>query len=288
MSATRVYYNGVTMNDVLTQQWDEEVVYDNSGTDPLYTKVRLKFTGILHTEDRDESLPYISGPFSSIVTTVETRIEEFRQRMMLPRGEFSLTCNGNFMLQVTGSESQTPASAVTLLDVRNGPKPISFEISNVWGGRVFRVSWTVEICIQRFCFGASSPVLNNRWSVAESIDAKKYLTRTIRGELRLASYQPLSPMIYKALVIPELEDGFRCESIEYSVSPDGLTCQYSVVDKQIDLAAPWPAAEVDVRHTESTNNGVTLISSASANLMDSLAHRLPHWCSERCNSSMTG
>ena len=267
--ATTVYYRDVIMHDVLTRSWDEEVVYDASGADPLYTKIRMTFVGVLHGGPADDGTPYIRYQGISL-NNVFTRLEGIRFSMMMPRGDFGLIINNRPLLAVGGQdELGRLAAPSSLLDVNNGPKPIEFSIEEVWGGEVFRVSWTVELYVQRFCGPVRPPVLNNRWSLVEAIDQNRYVTRTVRGELRIASYPAVSPAAYKPLIVPELESGFHRESIDYAVSPDGLICQYTVVDRQIEVAAPWPASEVEVSHTEGTQDGKTFLASIRVNLTGS-------------------
>jgi hypothetical protein len=53
-------------------------------------------------------------------------------------------------------------------------------------------------------------------------------------------------------VIPALEKGFKRDSLTWNIAADGLRIDYTVVDRQIETAAPWPAAKMTVRHSENT------------------------------------
>ena len=277
---TQVTYNEIVMRDVLTTMWDESVVYDFAGVDPLYTKITMTFTGLLHSSaiaTRTTSpTPGISTGASIIA---KDRLDRIRAQMMMPRGDLELKVGNEVMLKASGVAVSQPLNANSLknrpsssnqrqdMDVNNGPKPISFQIVNLWGSEVFRVTWTVEVCLQFFCEGESPDVLGNRWAVSESIDSQKYLTKNITGELRLSSYASVPPSGYKYLVVPPLETGFRRESIDYAVSADLTTVRYSVVDKQIEFAAPFPAVSFNLTHNETTHDGITFLSHASSEVV---------------------
>lgn len=272
MTGTTVEYNEIIMSDVLTSQWVEDVVYDSSNTDALYIKVTATFTGIIHSSSFTQHLP----GFNTGSNDVHTQLDDIRALMMMPRKKLKVDVNQKTIIEVEGIEStqpfgnninSRPSSSNKKLDLANGPRPLSFHIQAIWGDSVFRVSWTVEACILKFCQGERPEVLSNRWAVSETIDSDKYLTKTINGELRLAAYASVPPFGYKYLVIPPLETGFKRESIDFSVSADLLTARYTIVDKQVEVSAPYPAASFSVTHTERTNSGVDFIAQATAEVV---------------------
>lgn len=274
IAGTSIEYNDIVMDDVLTTQWLEEVVYDTTGVDALYTKLTATFSGVLHGSAIRQHAPGIDTDSAEI----HKRLDDIRGEMMLPRKKIKIVMGERTVLELDGLEvtkpfgegndlKGRPASAGKNLDVNNGPKPLAFQINAIWGSEVFRVSWSVECCFQRFCDGDRPEVLGNKWAVSESIDVDKYLTKTINGELRLAAYATVPAFGYKYLVIPPLETGFRRESVDFTVSADGLTARYTIVDKQIEVAAPYPAAEFQVSHTERTDNGVNFTANASSEVV---------------------
>lgn len=263
---TVVRYNDITLNDVQTVAWDETAVYDESGTDIIYTEYTATFAGIVTDGAINLASPYTDDGNSA---TMIGRLDSIRKYMLEPRGRLLVTCNSVTILDVPAAPSNGLGVANnTSYDVQNGPKPIDFQVVNVWGGKVLRVLWSVKTCLHKWCSPRQrQEVLNNRWEVSETVDNLKYVTRTINGEMKLASYASVPAMGYKTLVVPPLETGFRRESIDYDVSADGLTCRYSIVDKQVEVAAPWPAASIELTHTESTNNGITIFSAARCSLV---------------------
>ena len=130
-------------------------------------------------------------------------------------------------------------------DVENGPKPQAVHLTQLTTGNISgQAVCTLDFEIHAACMCCRSYgqpfVLSNRWSVAESMDANFFTTRTINGKMRLAS-ATFNAEYVRDLVLPSLEDGFRRESIDYAVAADGLTVDYVVKDRQIYQAAPGPA-----------------------------------------------
>ncbi len=72
IAGTSIEYNDIVMDDVLTTQWLEEVVYDTTGVDALYTKLTATFSGVLHgsaiKQHAPESIP-IQQKYTNGLTT---------------------------------------------------------------------------------------------------------------------------------------------------------------------------------------------------------------------------
>jgi hypothetical protein len=127
---------------------------------------------------------------------------------------------------------------------------------------VFRVVFEIECALVESTAGSTGylpNVLNNRWSINETMDDRFFITRTISGKMRLRSLAvDLDAM--RTFIVPSLEDGFRRDRINYVVDPNGLNCTYEVVDKQIHTAAPWPAVRIEGTHSEHTSDSINTIS----------------------------
>ncbi|HWA97915.1 MAG TPA: hypothetical protein VG713_05460 [Pirellulales bacterium] len=259
---TTVTYNGVTLQNVITRTWDQEVEYDQSGTDVLFTRYKLAFEGIMHVQGEVGSgtAPNIySG--NSGTTNAVTALNDISKRLWEPRRELVVNFGGVEALRVIGGYG-------TNGDVNNGPRPQRVSITHVASNRVFRVSFAIE-CATVFCADqtstASGFILNNRWSISEEMDDDFFITRTIRGQLRLSTALVVAHA-FKGACVPSLEPGFKRASLSYEVAADGLTCDYTVVDRQVHTSAPWPATSINGTHTESTDDGVTYASHLSVRL----------------------
>ncbi len=266
--ATDVIYNGVTLHNVLTRQWDQEIVYDATGTDLLGQRLKLQFDGVLHAQrfPVNASEVYVSGgsnsndPFGNLAA-VRNALGEPRQRLQV-------RVDGKDVIDVIGPGGDVQSQNA---DIENGPKPSNISVTPV-GATAFRVSFSIEAVIGN-CSGRSGDglIINNRWRVSEAMDSNFFTTRTITGKLRL-SRGPQKPgdqfagHYFKPVVIPPLESSFRRERVVFHAEEDGLTCSYEIVDKQVHQAAPWPATKIGATHSETVNNGTFFVSEMSVRL----------------------
>jgi hypothetical protein len=281
--AKEVNYNGVLLHGVQTLEWNEEVSYDDSHTDPKGTKYYLRFQGICHgyaaQAGSDSPSPSFIAPYSGsqgqpIVADpnfsgqpfATNRYQQIAKALNTPRCDLSVTENGITLLHISPSTNQDSDSD---RDTNNGPKPSGVSITHFANDKVFRVVFTIE-AEKVNCSSSSSDrglILNNRWTVAEEMDENFQITRMIRGTIKISSplHDPMEAQ-FKGAVVPGLELGFRRDRLEYEVSTDGLSALYAVTDRQTDIAAPFPATKISGSYSESTEDGVTFLSSIQVRL----------------------
>lgn len=265
---TTVQYNGVIMRNVVTREWDEEIEYDESGTDIVRHHHTLRFEGIIHNQivaDDGQSPVVATQPFK-VGVAVASEVE-IRRLLLQARKNLQVTINGTTLLLVTSSENTSLYERFQ--DTKNGPKPRGLQITKIISDKVFRVVWSVE-CWTSECpggkpAGAGKFVLNNRWSVTENMDENFFVTRVISGRLQIST-SSISAHSLRGYALHPLEDGFKRSSFTYVVSKDGLAADYQVVDRQVHTAAPWPATSIVGTHTESTADGVTFLSAVDVTL----------------------
>ena len=282
--ATDMLYNSIILHSIHTRQFHQEPVLDQSGTDQIGQKFTIHVEGIMHLQSAVGSIggnnptPNV-GPagYSMGAGSISDLYAIVRAKLSQPRGllEMWIGPAGNqqrlFRCVPTTADTKSDADR----DIANGPFPKDFDIVQIAGSNLFRVSFTVE-CQKLECSrlngGGSPPLaLNNRWSISESMDSDFYITRVISGHLRIsyggfADLQATSVFRYEPLVVPSLEDGFQRESISFSVSPNGLEADYTVTDRQVYNAPPWPATNWSGSHTESLSNGLVLTTDLNIHL----------------------
>jgi hypothetical protein len=269
--ATRVTYNGVTMHNITTRSWSDEVEYDSSGTDVIGSKHILRFEGALHLQPSGstytESPTYISLPGRP--ANIEFARDEIERRLTEARGDLVVTIAGIVVFSATGSAPITGQR----FDVNNGPKPRHVDVMRIVGSQILQIQFEIEATLIR-CSGGppSGYVVNNRWSIEEVIDKDHFTQRTIRGRIRFTASRSKATGFaagghgFKALVVPPLEDGFRRDTLHFVVLPNGLEADYTVVDQQIHTSAPWPATTMSITETRATQNGLTWISDIAVRL----------------------
>ena len=179
---------------------------------------------------------------------------------MEPRKLFVMSVGNDVLLQVGPRLVGQGTIVVPVLanpgDLNNGPKPLECTIASIVGTQLMPIEFAIEICTLECAEAANySGVLNNRWSMKDSIDADFFTTRTINGRLRVADVN-LNPQSFRGLVVPPLQAGFKREVIETTTSMDGLELEYTVTDKEMFAAPPSPATTWEATHMVSTGDGV--------------------------------
>lgn len=247
---TTLTYNSVTLVNVLTRSFEEECVYDESGTDLLYHKFTLRVMGYIHSNSPSTSR--VGASTNAANKHICTSQINLRTALMEPRKNLVLTVGGAVLLQVDPNNGRT---APPWGDVNNGPKPKNCRIVHIAGSGMFRVEFEIELAVVECADNKNSTgILNNRWSMADEID-EHYTTRRITGRLRLVDIT-LNPQAFRSVVVPPLQRGFKRQTISVTTTPDGLSLDYTVIDVERYAAPPFPGIAWDGTHTVSTGDGV--------------------------------
>ena len=267
MGQTFINYNGVQIHHCTTKKFEQHVVYDDSGTDYLYTRFNIAVVGYVHANLR-ASISANSGVRVDVVSPADyskmtknaagifedgatNNFNVIRARLAAPRKAFRMEIDaaeggggGTFLMDINAAP--TVALNASFVDCNNGPKPQILAITHVVADNVFRIEWEVEVCrVECSDDGLTttsnaSGVLSNRWSMTDEIDNNAYTTRTIQGRLRILSAK-VNPHSFRDLVVPFLNKYFRRDRVTFVATADGLNLDYTIVDKEIAYAAPFPA-----------------------------------------------
>lgn len=274
-----VDYNSIRLHHCTTKRFEQQTVYDDSGTDYLYTKFLVHVVGYVHanlfasisnnTGVRTETTPTnpAYGNFqtgqASFVHGAAQNFNVIRTQLAMPRRSFTMSVgcndqglNGTVLLSADPILRQDGKN-INYRDVNNGPKPQKVSITQLAGDAVFRVEFEIEVCrVECSADGLAQSnngtgVLSHRWSMTDEIDNNFYCTRTITGRLRVATAN-LNPHSFRQLVMPVLQKYFRRERISFTATADNLNLDYTIVDREIAFAAPLPASSWHVSFQESS------------------------------------
>ncbi|HUT90256.1 MAG TPA: hypothetical protein VMY37_12210, partial [Thermoguttaceae bacterium] len=170
---TDVIYNGIELHNVTTRQWDQQVVYDESGTDPIAIRFMLAFEAILHLQSFSTSSQWVGktggtaadGGFHSSISRVHELLSQ-------PRRILQVYFNGKSVLAVNPPGPNIHQTRPDMFDVDNGPKPQHVRLMHIVSNKVARVQFAISATLLGCpgTVGNTTPVLNNRWSVAEEMD----------------------------------------------------------------------------------------------------------------------
>lgn len=295
---TTVIYNGVIMRDCETKTFSQSVEYDPSNTDQIYSKFTVSVASTLVATSYPRQSFGINPPWSGApAETVAARAKQIFALLSEPRKDFwmliegqatherldvvsaagiteaLLIAAGDLQLNTSGNPgviSLNPlnpnspvASKAFYADVDNGPKPKNVKITEIIGGRSFRVEFEIEvsrkICIPGFVdtppvapggvLTADNRIISNRWSLEESKDENWVTTKVISGTLRVAHHS-YWPHAMRLLCVPTLLDGYKRIRQSYNDDPTGLTLKYRIEDQQAYAAPPWPAISWKGHHAE--------------------------------------
>jgi hypothetical protein len=308
------------LRDCETKSFEQQIVYDESKTDLMYSKFRIRVASTLAAIRSSGNSFGIAPPIGS--GTTATQRERAIQRLLSePRKDFwmlidsgvaneqmtaaqlsALTPPANtgiddFLLIATGSVdglmdlhplssqygSGDVVARVDVVDVENGPKPTSVNVTEIIGGRTFRVEFEIEVC-RKFClpnfldnpppfniWGSIVPtgsvVLSNRWFLDESKDENWITTRVLQGTLRVTQ-KSFWPHLVRSVCVPPLLRGYKRVRQSFVDDPTGLILKYRIEDQQAHASPPWPAVAWKAHHAESASgpNGSILTGEISIRL----------------------
>jgi hypothetical protein len=255
---TTLTYNGVTLTNVLTRRFQQDAVYDQSGTDLVYHRFTIVAQGVIadHT-----SAVYSSYPnMPSVLPDSTIQHHAIRSLLLKPRGEFRMEIGGgNEILRASPLTGRVPllssdtGTASQQYDVNNGPKPKRCEITQIAGSTALRVEFEIEICkvecdADGNATGNTTGILSNRWSCIDTVDQNFYTTRTFTG--RLECVGNFNPHTLRNWVVPRLTIGFRRQSMTFRVSEDARILEYQIADREVAFAPPRPATSWRYTHRE--------------------------------------
>jgi hypothetical protein len=277
---TVVEYGDLRISNCLTKEFRQEPVFDDSGTDLMYWKFTVRVVGYTHNNGgwNDTFLflrpvPSVTSPDTPDAGAAKAHI---MQRVRLaPRKTFTMRTgvtanNPDGKILLTASPHPARSSDLSGLDVNNGPRGTLMAITQITGDNIFRVEAEFEVCKvecddEGQAQNNTEGVLSNRWSSVDDIDENWYTVRTHQGRLRMASAN-YSPHDFRNLVVPGIPKGMKRAKMTFVASPDGLSLDYTITDREVAFSAPEPATSWSVRHTETTGDEIIGISTIDVDL----------------------
>jgi hypothetical protein len=157
-------------------------------------------------------------------------------------------------------------------DANLGPKPIDVQITNIFGGTAFRISFEIEV-YRILCYDVLDPnvapypwidpdeegmaknkfVLSNTWSSEETRDEQWRITRIVEGTLRVRDGGKWA-QAFRSLCMPGLLPGYKRISQRFASDPTNLVLKYRIEDRQAEAAPPVPAIDWKMVHTDSARD----------------------------------
>lgn len=219
-----LYYNGITLPFVKTDDFSSTAIYDETAY--RYTEHQISVTSVVS-----------SSLLGTGLESWDDTITRIRHTLLTPRRLL-----GYFL----DSAAATPTIGVSPeTDLAGGPMPVSCDVIPT-GATTAIVRFTVK-CHTRDCNDVSlafqPKYLSNRWKEYVDIDATDFRTIYTRsGTLRIRPDLGYSADDFRGIVTPPLRPGFTPHGqSKYEVSEDGLSLSYTCQQKEIWAVAPKPA-----------------------------------------------
>lgn len=266
---TTVYYNGITIRNVITESLASETVYDRANVDPIGVKTQMTFTAEIYGADSGSSgsnahhgLTWTSASKTDLAVGLRDVINKFLQ----PRKALIITMGSSILFDITASQvapcdtPQVPleGSKAKNQDIANGPRTTA-QVLGVMGDRSAKCRFTIEFTLPLDCgtLPNTADILNVRWRVNDDIECQTWMTRrTYEGAIRFRTRftNPAAPArtphyLARTWCLPPLIRGFRRESISYHEDPNALEISFVIIDQEIYASAPSPATFWDGTYT---------------------------------------
>lgn len=244
------YYNGVVLNDVLTESIESTPEPDPSGADTLY--VRLRFSLLATVIAGQGSTAHGVAAGATFVSSLRNALE----LLSVPKRRFRFDHAGEVFVDILPGAvppgGGPTATKLSNMDVHHGPKP-SVTVLGIPGTVSCRVRFVVECCVPSCTDSATgNGVLNLRFWIHEDVDLRTWtVRRKYSGRLRLA-HANLNPHAFRNLCMPPVQPGFQPVDAEFAGSEDNLTLDFSITFQQLWAQAPAPATDWDGTHTVSS------------------------------------
>lgn len=269
-----VTYNNITLPYSYTTSFEQTALRDKSDTDYYATKFEIEIQTILNSAFIESflknSTDYPSSSYKEgdiqlfkIVNNPAAIMRYLRTRLLQPRKKLSFKFNNVELIP------QLPDQFLGTVDSQNGPKPqycrivqmsddtflLQYKIIAIyWEGKVFPIVDGGELKFQNQT-NNPSVALYNRWTESVDINECQFSTRTRTGEyaIRSDNYEAKqADDIRQDLAVMGLQPGFIRKSSHYSVSEDGLTLKYRLVDEEQYKPPPHPALKASGKYIETT------------------------------------
>ncbi len=244
---TSIEYNGVRIQDVLTDAISHDPVKDATGVDQVGVRVSFQCTGIVYLS---ESASQTSDQLGRVLGTgyLADELSLFIKALTKDRRPFRMLIGKSVLYDVKpgAAERNSPQGTITAdlekMDLEHGPKP-TLKILKIVSGYSATIQFGIEFVVPN-CGGGNDVnncgLVNFRFWITEDINCDDWLTsRTYSGSLRVAHKGIHPHALARQVAIPPLQRGFKREVVQMSESEDGLHLQFTIRDQEIIAAAPF-------------------------------------------------
>lgn len=243
-----ISYNGITLEVVKTNNYEQAAVYSPDGTDYLYTRHTLDVQCVFN--------PYATAYNNEGNATPGTypalTARNIRQYLLEPRKTLKVSVASDVILNVPWPRIAADKYDTTVgdgdrftTDSFNGPKPIACTVMRVDGKKSFIVNYRIETYVNEcptqnatIQKAVDNPVLSHRWQSMITVDEQFFTVKVIEGRIKFRTdwltaegMQQLADA-FREKFFHKIEARFKREQINIYATPDGSELVYQVVDRE--------------------------------------------------------
>lgn len=255
-----ITYDGISLPYSENTKFEQEVVYDDfSQTDAVATKFTVHTQFLVNKNFLRMMDPDTWENSQNVDYSAADMVNALGYRLRRPRRSLSLKFNGVEMVP----DPEGPGT----VDAMNGPKPLYFRFVQLTSETFIceygieavyvdtrRITGNDNVTELTKSSNAGGGVLYNRWEETVTIDECQYSKRTRTGKMTLRSDNPkgLTPdKLRREFCIVSVPDGFVRDSSEFRQSPDGLSIDYTIVDREVFRLPPTGSYKAEGLYRES-------------------------------------
>ena len=248
-------YNDITLPYASSVSFSQSEESEESGTDRLYTKYEIEVLATLNYRyARAVAKTLFAGVFVE-QENAATLMYLIRNKLMERRKKLSYKFNGFELIPEVEGRAGVGADAM------NGPIPQHCDLTRL-DNETFLLQYKV---IARYCELPNlttlknkeyPAVIYNRWTETVDIDDCNYTIRTRDGKIKIRSDNPkaITPDQFRSqCCVCSVPEGFLRKSSKYTLSSDGLSLAYTIVDQEYFKAPPDPAFKAEGFYAETSN-----------------------------------
>lgn len=246
-----VKLGSIILEAVKTRSYSRVAVMN--GPDYLYTRHELHGMGTLNRS------VVVTGKPSQPATNAVDVDSQIRSDWVQPRQSLLVTMGTSVLVSVTAAHEDPPPEkpgpgldAVTDQDVNNGPYGLYISNTLVQGIRTFQSQFGLRWHVVEGTSAKPPPILSNRWVMTHHYDEQYRLSIKVRGIAifradALLRYGTDADQYRRYILIP-VEPGFERIDLQVTLAQDGLSIEYSFVDRQMSMGAVSPnIVRIDLR-----------------------------------------
>lgn len=227
-------YNDVVIEGPDIKTIECSAVYDAGDTSIMYTRMVYRVQGLVRTDAQ---------------YSMAQNLVYLRQTLLVPRRGLLISI-GNDVLNLGNGSSDDAYDDV------GGPKPRNVSFTEIIGTAFAYVSFEIEVGLQDGCTNTGS-IISQAYTVTTRLDSRFYTTRTINGTVRVkqtAIDPDNNADSVRNILVPPLPQGFQRKSMEFRLSNDKLTLDYTIQDQEVFRVAPTNCTEARATFSQQMSN----------------------------------